>query len=165
MSEKRPSRSSDTRAKYDHSLAIGYVRGRANAWLAEDLTRTRAALARLAGLTAEQVHELLNSSRTPTQRSMRAVARALGIEYDDLETAVKQWAQRSPDPEPPTAGDNRYPNRARAIKAALLVDHDARDIATVREVVLPPGVADPSALVWLRWIDRAREEREARKGR
>lgn len=167
MADKRSSRSSDARPKEAAPLVLGYIRSRADAWLADDLRRTRAGLARLSGLTAEQVHDLLNGSRTPTQRSLRAVARALGISFDDLDQSAKLWAERASHPTPPAASNpgDRYPNRARAIAAAAMVDHDPRDIETVRAVVLPPGVTDPAALVWLRWIDKAREERDSGKSR
>jgi len=153
-------------------LLSSYVADRAHAWLHRDLKRTRAGLANSAGLTPERVHDFLDGTRRPTQRTLRALSKALGTNFGDLESAAGDWlaeqrrqkrgkspravrAQRSKTP----ASVEKYPNRAKALEAAKTIDHDPRDIAAVLEVVLPPGSPDPSARTWLVWVDRARTER------
>jgi transcriptional regulator with XRE-family HTH domain len=177
----RSTPSHDASASDPTALVFGYVAERARRWLDEDLKRTRAGLARKAGLRADQIHELLNGERRPTERSMRAVARALGIDFEDLEQSAAQWiasaetfsgvgAQRrstdesirvvGPSHPAPLAG-GRYPNRAKAVEAAALLEHDHRDVETVLAIVLPPGTPDPAPRAWMSWIERAREERLA----
>lgn len=188
MRDRTPPGRSAAASKPDAGgLAYDYVAERAKRWLGDDLRRTRAGLARIAGLRVDQVHELLNGERKPTQRAMRALARAVGVDFDEVESSAATWAQSSdrrpevlaptvsgsparrgsrpnaekksaPGVDPVTTND-RYPNRARAVQAALLLAHDARDIETVLAVVLPPGTNDPEPRAWISWIDRAREER------
>lgn len=161
-------------------LVAVYLAESAQSWLDADLRRTRAGLARVAGLTAGQVHDLLDGRRRPTQRSLRALSRAVGASYDELEQAASQWlakgSPRRPTPRRAPRGaasparalravssaataPDRYPNRARALAAAKLLDHDPRDIEAVMAVVLPPGAVDPAPQVWLHWVERARDER------
>ena len=121
---------------------------------------------------------------------MRAVAKAVGVDFNDLEASAATWVQSAksaalpksavqPAPPAPTpmktprraqsssektvrevsVSADRYPNRARALQAASLLDHDPRDLETVLAVVLPPGTVDPAPRAWISWVDRAREER------
>jgi len=169
-------------------LVSAYIVDRAEAWLGDDLRRTRAGLARSAGLTAERVHDFLDGARHPTQRTLRAVAHAVGTNFGELETAAQGWLvdqrrQKRRTTPRPARGDRsktpdrvesnriesnkasrreKYPNRAMALQAAQLVEHDPEDIAAVREVVLPPGSPDPSPRTWLLWVERARTERLSR---
>lgn len=164
---------------------FGYVSERAKRWLDEDLKRTRAGLARKAGLRIEQVHEVLNGDRKPTERAMRAIAKAVGVDFEELEVSAATWVKTAANAAPPSlpapaparraqssekatraaaavsAPMDRYPNRARAMQAASLLDHDPRDIETVLAVVLPPGTTDPAPRAWISWVDRARDERLA----
>lgn len=162
-------------------LVAEYLADRAQRWLASDSKRTRAGLARAAGLSAAQVHDALDGVRKPSERSMRAMARAMGLAYDDVEEAAAAWLRqrrpptrsaeaRSPTPRrvaTPRGAPaqsrlrERYPNRARAVAAAELLDHDPVDVAAVLEVVLPPGAPDPAPRAWMAWIEKAREERLA----
>jgi transcriptional regulator with XRE-family HTH domain len=158
----RSTPSHDVAASDPTALVFGYVAERARRWLEEDLKRTRAALARKAGLRADQVHEMLNGECRPTLRSMRAVARALDIDFEELEQSAAQWVQSAQTfaaagstgsraarvasdkvarEDPPR---DRYPNRAKAVEAAVLLEHDPRDVETVLAIVLPPGTTDPT---------------------
>ncbi len=171
-----------------NGLVADYLADRVKRWLESDLRRSRSGLARTAGLRAEQVHDLLDRAGRPTLRSMRAVARAVGIAFDDLEEAAHEWistrdgitANRaqgklrpsvpradSPSTDSPASrlrSDERYPNRVRAVQAAVLLQHDPADIQAVREVVLPPGTDDPTPRAWMSWIEKAREERTRKAG-
>jgi transcriptional regulator with XRE-family HTH domain len=179
----RSGSSSDGSSPDSTSLVFGYVAERAQRWLEEDLKRTRASLARKAGLRPDQIHEILNGERRPTVRSMRAVARALGLDFEDLEQSAAQWVQSAQTfaaagstgsraargasdklvrvVEEPS---ERYPNRAKAVEAAALLEHDPRDVETVLAIVLPPGTTDPTPRAWMSWIERAREERLGASG-
>lgn len=159
-------------------LLSSYIADRAHAWLQRDLRRTRAGLANSAGLTPERVHDFLDGTRRPTQRTLRALSKALGTNFGDLESAAEEWLaeqrkrKRRPSPRPTAreraktpAPVEKYPNRAKALVAAKMIDHDPRDIAAVLEVVLPPGSPDPSPRTWMVWVDRARTERLAAEQR
>ncbi len=192
MSGRTPTPRAEAARPQDHTRqqVYGYISERTKRWLGEDLKRTRAGLARKAGLRVEQIHEVLNGDRRPTERSMRAIARAVGVDFDELEVSAASWMQSAKSAAAPalpsavkapsrrtqsssekvgggavavsaTAPADRYPNRARALQAASLLDHDPRDLDTVLAVVLPPGTADPAPRAWMSWVDRAREERLA----
>lgn len=66
-------------------------------WLAEDTSRSQAALARAAGVSGAQVSNLLDGSRGAGRKTLRGIASALGTTWPDVEREAADWASKHPE--------------------------------------------------------------------
>jgi transcriptional regulator with XRE-family HTH domain len=118
-----------------------YVRHLIAEWLARDGTRTAAALAKLAGLTAAQISLIRAGKSGVGIKAIRGLAPALGMSLAEIEEGAAEWASSQPAAPP---SPDRYPARAHAIDRAAETAGASSRCAKSPEPRAPASTACPS---------------------
>lgn len=118
-------------------------------------------LARRAGVTHPTLLNISNDNRGAGWKALQGLARAFGKSIGEIESEAQAYARANParaKPPPPQAGarieyEDRYPQLAKAVRAAREIDIPEEAIRAVEETALK----GPDATAW-DWLEDMRSE-------